>query len=111
MLNREVDIAGFGTMADFLNDERVDMVQDNIAPHLTDGSYYHAMETFLTSSFKYSGFKPNANPQNPLYNIFVQSLLAVIVVAALVWGLVHNAGEHLTPNRRPYENRDTQNIL
>src|SRR5690625_517217 len=111
MLNREVDIAGFGTMADFLNDERVDMVQDNIAPHLTDSSYYHAMETFLTSSFKYSGFKPNANPQNPLYNIFVQLLLAVIVGAGIVWGMVHNAGGKVTTNRRTYENSDQSKIL
>src|SRR5690625_3343354 len=69
------------------------------------------MEIFLNSLFKYIGFKANENPQNPLYNIFVLLLLAVIVGAGIVWGMVHNAGGKVTTNRRTYENSDQSKIL
>jgi len=111
MKHREVDIGGFGEMADYLSDERVDMVHDDIANDLSSGSYYKAMETFLDSSYKYSGFKLDANPKNPLYNIFVQLLLAIIVGGGIVWSMVNQAGGKVTTNRRTYENSNQSKVL
>jgi len=111
MKNREVDIGGFGRMYEYLNDHRVDMVHDDIGADLTDGNYVKAMETFLQSSYKYSGFKPPANPKNPFYNTFVQLIIAIVLGIGIVWMMVSNAGGKVTTNRLTYEDRKRSKVI
>lgn len=111
MENRKVDIGGFGKMTEYLDDDRIEMIHDKIGSDLSDGNYYDAMETHLKLSYKYSGFKPNANPQNPLYNIFVQLLIAIVLGSAIVWGMVRQTGGEVTTSRRTYEDTNRSNVL
>jgi|SRR5699024_2366173 len=111
MKNRKVDIGGFGRMVEYLNDQRVDMVHDAIGADLTDGNYVKAMETFLKTSYKYSGFKPQANPKNPFYNTFVQLIIAIVIGAGIVWMMVSNAGGKVTTNRRTYEDSKRSKVI
>lgn len=111
MKNREVDIGGFGSMHQYLDDARVDMIHDEIGADLSDGNYFAAMKEFLKTSYDYSGYKIGANPQNPFYNIFVQLLVAIVIGAGIVWGMVHNAGGKVTTNRRTYEDSERSQLL
>lgn len=111
MKNRRVDIGGFGRMHEHLNDDRVDMVHDKIGADLSKGDYYDAMETFLKTSYQYSGYKLHANPQNPFYNTFVQLLVAVVIGASIVWAMVHQRGGKVTTTRRTYENIKRSKVI
>lgn len=102
MNNREIYLAGFYKGEEYLDNERLDLIRDEITPALSDGNYYEAFETFLEKANRYMQFRPGVNPESivfqPYFRIGIPILIATIIVAAMAI----NTGGRVTTNERTY---------
>ena len=102
MNNREIYLAGFYKGEKYLDNERLDLIRDQITPSLTEGDYFGAFETFLEKANRYMQFRPGVNPENilfqPYFRIGVPILIAIIVVALMAF----HTGGRVTTNDRTY---------
>ncbi|MDT9726619.1 hypothetical protein DUZ99_16705 [Xylanibacillus composti] len=103
MRNREVYLAGFYNAKTYLDEDRLDRIRNKITPDLSAGNYARAFQTYVTTSYKYMGIRPGVNPDNPLFNGWIQ-LAASLGVAGIVVGIMlYHSGGRVTVNRRTYE--------
>lgn len=111
MKNREVYLAGFYKAKTYLDDERLDKIRSKITPDLTSGDYALAFQTYMQTVDKYMGYEPGVNPDNPLFNVWVQLGASCIIGGIIVAAMVIRSGGRITINRRTYEDANTSGIL
>jgi uncharacterized protein len=111
MMNREVYLAGFYKAEEYLDDQRLDLIREDITPDLSSGAYYSAFETFIKTSYEYMGIKPGVNPENILFKWWFQLTVAVVVAGAVVGLMAFNSGGRVTVNDRTYMSNNTSRVL
>jgi len=111
MRNRDVYLAGFYKAEDYLDGGRLDKIRNKITPDLSDGDYKLAFETYIKTSYKYMGFKPGVNPDNILFNIWVQLGGALAIGGIVVGMMAYRSGGRVTVNSRTYEDASTSGIV
>ncbi|MCG7408767.1 TPM domain-containing protein [Paenibacillus sp. ACRRX] len=111
MNSRELYLAGFYKAKLYLNDERLDHIRDKIAPDLTNGDYKLAFEKYIQTAHKYMGFKPEVNPNNIFYNVWIQLGISVILGGIIVTAMVLRSGGRITVNSRTYEDAATSGLV
>lgn len=111
MNNRDVYIAGFGKDEEYLDDSRATKVREKITPYLSDGDYKGGFEKFIKETNRYLGFKPGVNPDNPLFNIWVQLGGALVIGALVVGVMVFRSGGRVTVDGDTYEDVGRSGVL
>lgn len=111
MKNRQVYLAGFYKAKQYLDDGRLDKIRNKLTPDLTNGDYAGAFQTYITTAYKYMGVRPGANPDNILFNIWVQCVVALIVAGLIVGVMVFRSGGRVTVNAKTYEEAGTSKIV
>lgn len=111
MGNRDVYLAGFYKAKTYLDDGRLDKIRERITPDLSSGDYSKAFATYIKTAHKYMGFEPNVNPDNPLFNIWFQLIVSVIIGGFVVCVMVFGSGGRVTVNRRTYEDAKTSGVI
>ncbi|MFP3391748.1 TPM domain-containing protein [Brevibacillus sp. SIMBA_040] len=111
MKNRDVYLAGFYKAKTYLDDERLDKIRNKITPDLNSGDYALAFQTYMQTVDKYMGYEPGVNPDNPLFNVWVQLGASSIIGGIIVAAMVFRSGGCITINRRTYEDANTSGIL
>jgi len=111
MKNRYMYIAGFYKAKEYIDDSRVEKILDKVYPYATNGDYYGAFKTYLTVAHEYMGIRPGVNPDNILFNIWFQLIVAVVAGVVVVWVMIRNAGGRVTVNRQTYEDQAASGIL
>jgi uncharacterized protein len=102
MENRKVFLAGFGTGETYLDDERIEMVLDQITPHIVDGNYGEAFRDTVVTASEYMEYRPGVNPENILFKWWFQVAVSVILAAVIVGAMAYNSGGRVTTNTRTY---------
>jgi len=60
---------------------------------------------------KYMGYEPGVNPDNPLFNVWVQLGASCLIGGIIVAAMVIRSGGRITITRRTYEDANTSGIL
>jgi uncharacterized protein len=115
MDHREAAISTMGKMINYLTDERIDILLDQVTAHLSDGDYVGAAEAFvsLTQDFVEQGIPQPAQKQRPRQLAAGQILLflgiAVLAGAVTVGSVVLHYRTKAQKNNYPYlENSQLQ---
>ena len=111
MKNRDVYLAGFYKAEQYLDDSRLDLIREKITPDLTDGNYYKAFQSFMETSSKYMGIRPGVNPDNPLFNLWIQLLISIGIAGIVVGLMVYSSGGKVTVNDRTYMDVSNSKVL
>lgn len=111
MQHRDVHVAGFYKAKEYLDDGRLDLIREKITPDLSEGNYYEAFSTFIKTSYKYMGFSPGVDPENILFNLWFQLVVAVIVGGTVVGIMIYNSGGKITVNEGTYRDAKHSRIL
>nr|WP_277398185.1 TPM domain-containing protein [Neobacillus citreus] len=135
MGERDIYLAGFKKAEQYLNDERLDQIRDQITPDLSDGQYFQAFSQFLNTSYEYMGQEPTSDSsgskdygygggsdgQNHYVtgtdeeNIFFQwwfQLISSLVVAGIVVTIMaYRSGGRVTVNAQTYMDHDKSRVI
>jgi uncharacterized protein len=135
MGERDIYLAGFKKAEQYLNDERLDIIREQITPDLSAGHYFQAFSQFLNSSYEYMGQEPTSGSdgytdygtgggyvgQNSYEtgtggeNIFFQwwfQLIASLVVAGIVVSIMaYRSGGRVSVNGQTYMDHDKSRVI
>ncbi|WP_376747403.1 TPM domain-containing protein [Brevibacillus reuszeri] len=111
MKNREIYLAGFYKAKTYLDNERLDKIRTKITSDLTSGDYALAFQTYIQTVDKYMGVRPGVDPDNPLFNIWVQVGASVIIGGIVVAMMTLRSGGRVTVNRMTYEDAEASGVL
>jgi uncharacterized protein len=111
MNNREIYLAGFYKAKTYLGDARLDKIRNRITPNLSDGNYEQAFATYIKTAHDYMGYKPGVNPDNILFKLWFQVIVAIAVGGGIVGWMAYNAGGRVTVQRQTYEDGSTSGVL
>lgn len=111
MNNREIYLAGFYKAKEYLGDSRLDKIRNRITPNLSDGNYEQAFATYIKTAHDYMGYKPGVNPDNILFKLWFQVIVAIAIGGGIVSWMAYNAGGRVTVQRQTYEDGSTSGVL
>lgn len=109
--NRDIYLAGFYKAEETLDSARLDRIRDRMIPYLSADDYAGAYREFIESSYRYMGIRPGVNPDNPLFNIWVQLAGALVIGGVTVGIMVYRSGGRITVNGNTYQDRGTSGVL
>lgn len=138
MEERDIYLAGFKKAEQFLNDQRLDVILEEITPALSEENYYEAFSEFISSSHSYMGIEPETSAENPgsypddndgyqhyeeeyyagenssdniFFQLWFQLIVSFIVGGAVVGILTYNSGGRVTVNSGTYMNSNSSKVL
>lgn len=111
MYNREIYLAGFGKAEQELNDSRLDKIRNKITPDLAAGNYGIAFEKYIELSYDYMGYKFGTTPDNLLFQLWFQLLVAAAIGGGIVWTMAYRSGGVITVSRATYEDSSVSGVL
>ncbi|MEC0093813.1 hypothetical protein PMSM_26890 [Paenibacillus macquariensis subsp. macquariensis] len=111
MRNRDFYLAGFYKGEEYLDQGRLDKINDKISPDLANGDYRLAFQKYIQTAHRYMGFRPGVNPDNILFNGWFQLAVSVGIGGVIVGMMAYRSGGRVTVNRQTYEDSSTSGIL
>lgn len=111
MKNREIYLAGFYKAKTYLDDSRLDQIRGKISPDLTSGDYETAFRTYMKTAYRYMGVRPGVNPDNLLFNTWFQLAVSVVLAVVIVAAMVFRSGGRITVQRQTYEDASESGVL
>ncbi|GAC42392.1 TPM domain-containing protein [Paenibacillus popilliae] len=111
MTHREVYLAGFPKEETYLDEGRLDKIRRNISSSMSDGEYKLAFQKYIQLAHKYMGFRPGVDPDNLLFNTWVQLGIALVIGGGSVTLMVLHSGGRVTVTSRTYENASTSGVV
>ncbi|WP_274361738.1 TPM domain-containing protein [Paenibacillus thermotolerans] len=111
MNNRELYLAGFYKAELYLDDSRLDNIRDKITPYLTNGDYALAFEKYIRTAYDYMGVRPGVDPDNILFNLWFQLIVAAGIGAIVVGMMAYHSGGRVTVHRGTYEDAARSGIV
>ena len=109
--DRYADVSGQGYGKERLDDNRCQMVFNQIKSQLSSGDFDGAAEKMMRISCKYMKFRPGVDPSLFIFRLWFQILLALIVGGVVVGMMVYHSGGKITVNDRTYLDTSTSRIL
>lgn len=110
LTERDVVLSGFGKARYTLPDERLDSIRGKVTPALSSGEYEKAFKKYIKLSAKYMQYKEGANPANPIYNIWVQLGLALLIGTGIVSMMAKNRRVKSNVNAETYFNHKLSKV-
>lgn len=111
MKERDVVLMGFKKAETSLDPNRLEQIREKITPDLSDENYVNAFESFVKLSSKYMSYKPGVNPENPLFNTWVQLAVAVGIGFIVVWGMARNVEPKVSTTAATYRDTERTKLL
>lgn len=136
---RTVDIQGYGNAENYINNDRIEHIIDDLSPVLKEGNYKKAFVEFAKEAAYYMNEKKGVSetpatgnsssgdygnssyngPSNyygekvksPFYNTFVQLGIALLIGAVSVAVMAFNSGGRMTVQGRDYLDNGSSGIL
>ncbi len=108
---RDVHVGGFYKGEKFLDNKRSDLVRQKITPALSGREYYQAFSSFIKTSSKYMGYRPGANPNSLIYNIWFQVLVSILIAASIVGTMAYKSSAKMTVSERTYRDPNKSRIV
>lgn len=110
MENRDMYLSGFGKGEQYLSNDRIELVLDQIFPYIAEGNYYKGFHEYLTVSNDYMRYRPGVNPENPLYQWWVQLGVALVLAGVIVFFMAYHSGGKVTTTDRTYIDHENTKI-
>ncbi|WP_154441424.1 TPM domain-containing protein [Tissierella pigra] len=111
MKNGDIYLAGYHKAEKYLDDYRLDIIRDKIAPDLSKGNYYDAFYSFIKTSYKYMGIRPGVNPENILFKFWFQVMVSLGIAGIAVGIMTYNTGGRTTVNAGTYQDHTNSKII
>ena len=103
---REFYLAGFGNARTSLDNERVEMVLDRIAPYMAQGHYAGAFHETIETADRYMEYKPGVNPESLFFQTWFQAAVSLLLGGVVVGTMLYNSGGRNTTTAATYIDRD-----
>ncbi len=103
---REFYVAGFGTAETRLDNERVDMVLDEITPYMVQGQYAGAFRETIDTADRYMEYNPGVNPNSIFLQTWFHIAAALLLGGIVVGTMLYNSGGRNTTTAATYIDRD-----
>ncbi|WP_051556456.1 TPM domain-containing protein [Alkalihalobacterium bogoriense] len=112
MDEREINISGFGKGEDYLDFNRLEVIQDEIFPYLADGHYNRAFQIYMEMADEYLLSEPAIySEQNIFFELWFQLLISIAVGASVVGVMLYNTGGKVTTNQSTYMDTRTSRVV
>ncbi len=111
MKERDVILSGYKELSESLDPDRLDSIREKITGSLSSGNYYDAFESFIKLSAKFMRYKPGVDPEDPLYNSWIQLLIAVGIGIATIYMMKRKVVPKTTTTSSTYRDMDQTKIL
>jgi len=111
MSERDVVLMGFKKAETYLDPNRLTQIREKITSLLSDRDYFSAFEAYISLSAKYMKFKPGVNPENPLYNTWIQLVIAIGMAAFIVWMMARSVEPKMETTSRTYQDTERTKII
>lgn len=109
--DRYADISGHGYGKKRLDDNRAQMVFDDIKLTLSGGDYAGAMEKAMKISCEYMKYRPGVDPNLLIFRLWFQVLVCLAAGGVIVSCMVYHSGGTVTTNNRTYLDMAHSKIL
>lgn len=107
----DVMVMGFGKGQDRLDNDRATKVREKVTPYLSDGDYFTAFETFITTTERYMRYRPGVNPDNIFLKTSWQLIFAIVLGSLITFVMVRNVNPKVTTTPATYRNEQLTRIL
>lgn len=108
---REVYIAGFGVAKEYIDNQRVELILDHVAPLLTEQEYNNAFQLFFKKADEYLNIRPGVNPESIFFNTFIQLAAAIILAGVIVFFMAYTSGGRVTTTSGTYLDKNRSQII
>ena len=94
-----------------MDNERLDLIREQITPDLSSGNYFEAFQTFIEKSYEYMGIRPGVHPESLLFKWWFQMAIAMITGAVVVGILAYHSGGKMSVTSRAYLDPKTSRVV
>lgn len=101
-VSRQVYIAGFYKAETYLDDNRVELVLDDIEGDFGKDNFYAAFDGFIKRSSHYMAYKAGINPGSIFLKSGFQLIAALLIAGVIIFTMAYRAGGKVTTNNRTY---------
>ena len=108
---RDVHVGGFYKGKTFLDNKRSELVREKVTPELSKGEYYQAFSLFIKTSSKYMGYRPGVNPNSPIYNIWFQLVVSLLLGGGVVGTMAFRSSAKMTVSEATYRDPSKSRIV
>ena len=108
---RDVVLSAYKGIEEELSSDRLDLIEQQVIPYLSDGDYFIAFESFIELSADYMNYRPGVNPENPFFQTWMQLLIALVIAALVVWFLARNVKPRMTTTSATYRDDERTKVL
>jgi len=107
----DVYISGFKKAEKTLNNDRIELVLDEVVPYLSKADYANAFDVYLDKSYELSGIRFGLSPDNILFKTWFQLVVAVGISGIILGTMLYNTGGKVTVSGRTYNDPHHTRIL
>lgn len=111
MAVREFYLAGFYKGEEYLDNERLDLINERITPYFSEGDYYGGFQTFLEKAHEYMGYPPGVNPESLFWKWWFQLAISVALGVVVVGMMAYHSGGRVTVTEGMYRDASRSKIL
>jgi len=107
----DVMVMGFEKGQDLIDNDRATKVREKVTPYLSDGDFFTAFETFITTSERYMRYRPGVDPDNIFFKTSWQIIFAIVLGSLITFIMVRNVNPKVTTTPATYRNEQLTRIL
>lgn len=111
MDNRDILVSSFGFGEEYIDDNRMDYIRNNITPDLSSGDYYEAYILFFELADSYLGVSPGINPHSIFFNLYFQIIVAVGLAGIIVFLMAYSSGGRVTVTNNTYMDHKNTRVV
>ena len=110
MGGREFYVAGFGTAETRLDNERIEMVLDQVAPYMAAAQYGDAFRETVSTADRYMEYRPGVNPESIFLQTWFHAAAGLLLGGVVVGSMLYNSGGRNTTTPATYIDRDNTRV-
>lgn len=110
MGNRDYFAAGFGTAKRSLDNQRIDLLLDEISPYMAAGQYGGAFREAISTADRYMDYRPGVNPESIFLKTWFQAAVSLLLGGIIVGTMLYNSSGRNTTTPATYIDRDNTSV-
>lgn len=111
MGNRNYYVAGYGTAERTLDNQRIELLLDQVTPYMAAGQYGGAFREAISTADRYMDYRPGVNPESIFLQTWFQAVVSLLLGGIVVGTMLYNSGGRNTTTPATYIDRDNTRVV